>query len=332
MTFGLPTELNRISFNAQLREFENYRSYTGLEINYNKTEIMRIGSLTKTDAKIYSDFPLQWSDGPVKILGITFFPTSSETCKFNYEQALSKASNIAKMWKNRNLSLLGKILVINMLLIPQFLYKMQCLATPPQEIFNKFDQIVKEFIWKGKTHIAKDRLIQNLNNGGLKMMDLKMKDQSLKFAAFIKHANSDNTLCKHMLDKQTDFPLKAWMDGNLHPKEIKRDKKNSTTFLNDIIVNWSSLTFVEPKTGHEILEQPLWYNSNITAAKKTLIANRQTMNNMPKIRHLYIAKEKRWHTHVELTEKGNKLNYLEQLSLKAAIPKEWLRSLNMVKI
>ena len=62
-----------------------------------------------------------------------------------------------------------------------------------------------------------------------------------------------------------------------------------------------------------------------------MIANRQIMNNMPKIRHLYNAKEKRWHTHAELIEKNIKLNYLEQLSLKAAIPKEWLRSLNVVK-
>ena len=56
-------------------------------------------------------------------------------------------------------------------------------------------------------------------------MDLKMKDQSLKFAAFTKHANSGNMLCKHMLDKQTNFPLKAWTDGNLHPRETLQTRE-----------------------------------------------------------------------------------------------------------
>ena len=78
-----------------LKEFENY---TGVGVNYNKTKILRVRSLSETNAEFYSTLPLKWSDGTVQVLGILIANNITDTTKFNYEIALQKAKAVAKMW------------------------------------------------------------------------------------------------------------------------------------------------------------------------------------------------------------------------------------------
>ena len=46
------------SFTAVLQTFNNFYHCTGLKINYDKTEVMRLGSLQGSQAKLYSLLPL----------------------------------------------------------------------------------------------------------------------------------------------------------------------------------------------------------------------------------------------------------------------------------
>ena len=127
------TQFNEKSYKTQLHLFNEFGSNTGLKINYNKTEILRIGSLHHTNAMWYSDLPLKWSDGPVKILGLNVFPKLSQTCDVNYSNALAKSANILARWSNRDLSLIGKRHIVNTLVISQFLYLFQILPSPSME-------------------------------------------------------------------------------------------------------------------------------------------------------------------------------------------------------
>ena len=88
------TKYNKKSFNAQLAVFNEFEKVTGLCINYNKTEILRLGNLAKTDAKIYSRFPLVWSDGPVRILGLDATASLKEIININFERILNKIEGI----------------------------------------------------------------------------------------------------------------------------------------------------------------------------------------------------------------------------------------------
>ena len=185
------TKYDKGSFKAQMRIFKEYQAFTGLSINYNKTEVMRIGSLKYTDAKLYSDLPLKWSDGPVRILGLDIYSQTELTIKRNYESILNKAKTQFDTWRVRNLSLIGKmhgfqIHVANTLAIPQFQYVMQILPNIPDNILKDFNSALKHYLWDGgKTKIAHDRLIQNWENGGLKLIDLRTKDLSTKLVQFL---------------------------------------------------------------------------------------------------------------------------------------------------
>lgn len=85
------------SFQELMFKYAEFEDFAGLAINYDKTEIMRMGSICNLNARFYSHRPLQWSDGPVKILGVNIFSETQLTMKHNCSDALRKACNTFKM-------------------------------------------------------------------------------------------------------------------------------------------------------------------------------------------------------------------------------------------
>ena len=130
------TEFDQETYTQLLKEFDKFASCTGLTINYNKTEILRIGSLRNTDASFYSRLPLHWSDGPIKILGIQICTDREQMIKINYNEVLDKIGNIYKVWRTRALMPMGKIQVYNSLIASQVVYKMTCLTDPPEDFYK----------------------------------------------------------------------------------------------------------------------------------------------------------------------------------------------------
>ena len=84
------------------KELDDYARFTGLKINYDRTEIIQLGSLVYADAQFYSNFPLHWSDTPVKILGIYFWLDRRVMVELNYNKTLDKIKNICTLWGKRS--------------------------------------------------------------------------------------------------------------------------------------------------------------------------------------------------------------------------------------
>lgn len=57
-----PMLFDQNSLDAMMLELQDFEKAMGLAINYNKTEILRIGSLRNSDAQLYSDQALQWTN------------------------------------------------------------------------------------------------------------------------------------------------------------------------------------------------------------------------------------------------------------------------------
>ena len=84
------------------------------------------------------------------------------------------------MWKTRNLSIKGKITLLRSQALPLILFPCTVLFVP-DEIEKEVSTIFYDFIWPNqKFHVKKNVLIQNIENGGLKMPDISSMIKAIK--------------------------------------------------------------------------------------------------------------------------------------------------------
>ena len=156
------------NLNEVLQELEMFSHFSGLVINPEKTVVLKLGPFRDTDAKFYTLKKLFWSPAkPIKILGIQIYPDWNVMHYKNYTKTLEKVKDILNSWKNRSLTIIGKITVINTLISTLYIHKFLALPSPSSEFFCEFKRIINEYLWKGKCRIAYNRLIQDYDNLGL---------------------------------------------------------------------------------------------------------------------------------------------------------------------
>ena len=123
---------------------------------------------------------IKWTDKPVKTLGI-YFGHDKEKCeKLNWENKIEKINNLLLLWTKRNLTILGKILIIKSLIVPIFTY-VSSACVVPEKYRKEIDSKCFKFIWNNKPdNVKRNTVVGKLGNGGLKMIDVQSYFMSLK--------------------------------------------------------------------------------------------------------------------------------------------------------
>ena len=326
------SEFDEKSYCTTLRLFKSFEEFSGLAINYNKTEVLRIGSLRKSDAKFVSDLPIIWSEGPLKILGISIYPTISETAISNYETIMQSTKKIIDTWSVRDLTLYGKIQNCNTLLITQAIYKLQVLPSPPKEYIKQYKKMIREFIWNQKTpKISYDKMIQKHHNGGLALQDLAIKDQAIKaniyYEIIIQNATETNNNFLTKIVKRL-LPIKYQHHiTNLKVKDVQKLCIKKTSFWEDYLMAWSKFSFNVPTSQQDILEQPLSYNSNIKIDNKMLIENKLYTKGAVVVGDLLDKQNKIYDSNT--FTRTYSTDFLTYQRIKKAIPQVWQKNLSM---
>ena len=78
---------------------QKYQRILGLEVNYDKTALYRIGSLKKAKALLYTQQNIKWSD-KLNILGVEVNQEEAIMLQNNYEPLLMKTRGILNNWRN----------------------------------------------------------------------------------------------------------------------------------------------------------------------------------------------------------------------------------------
>ena len=96
---------------------DDFEVFSGLRLNKNKTEAMRLGRPNTNDTEVGN---IRWKDGKdtIKILGVYF---SNNICasnlEYNWNERIEKIIRLIKCWEKRNLSIIGKIQIIKTFLL-----------------------------------------------------------------------------------------------------------------------------------------------------------------------------------------------------------------------
>lgn len=210
------------SFTTSLKTLEFFSEVSGLRLNGKKTEAFWIGGKANSEEKLCPEIELKWIRGKVKTLGVWLSTDPVITMKENYNEKLTKLKATLGCWELRRLSLLGKITVLKSLIISQLVYILSPLPTD-QRVVNEVNNLCYNFLWDGKgDKIKRDTMISDYEQGGLKMVDVKIFSKALK-ATWIKRYLDQNNQAKWKLffDLQLqDLGGATFFRSNLNQKDL----------------------------------------------------------------------------------------------------------------
>ena len=243
----------------------------------------------------------------------------------NFNDTLRKASDILLAWSKRSLVLLGKILVINTLIVPLFTHRLMIVCTPQKMHFNNFRHLILRFLWEGKKpKIAYEKLIRSVDQGGLNLVDLELKDSALKTKWVQVCKYKAQTTMNELLKTLPIDPKLIW-DCNLSAKDIRRIFKPG--MVTDILLAWSKIHYRKPISSTDVMRQCLWFNSNIkNPSGKTLLIKMWAKIGLNFVNQIIDDNGLKPCSSL-IAEFGRKINILDYAAVVKAIPKAWLKTI-----
>ena len=317
-----------VSIKEILNVFEDFRSVSGLKLNKDKTVVMPMTEHTVGKQEIIN-LGLNWSEGPVNLLGIVLYRNLSETCNANYTSKLEKLKQVIYAWKHRKLTLMGKIVVLKSHILSQLIYVLSVLPSPSCSYVKEVEQIVFNFLWDGRNDKIKREIIYAPRDmGGLNMMHIPTQIKALKII-WVKRLMTGprhsgwRQLIDHQLCNKTDLIFSC----NLSLQDTLQTKLQVDRFWHDVLMSWCEFNF-EPQVecDETIIKQSLWFNSHLKQNNKVLFIQKLYSKGIFRIEHLLDTESNKFKflSQENIFEKyGVHINFLEYASLMHCIPKKW---------
>ena len=322
---GLFLEPDQRNWNNAFQVLESFQRQTGMRINYDKTSVYRLGAARSANAKFFSMRKLHWSDEPLTMLGVVISRNRTELIQLNFEPIFKKIESILNMWRQRDLSLFGRVLMINTLAMSLLTYKLAVLPPIPERYVKRYDKMVMDFIWKGgKAKIRKEIIYGSKEDGGAGLFDLKMKDIAMK-SQWVRKSN-ELELFKSLRDQALGVELGNFIwEVSLKEKDydIIFTKRN---FWTDFLKAWNRINRVNDQKREEVGKTFLWFNSNIRIQGHPIWYSNWVENGIYTVNDLRI--DDSFMTFEQFIEKyGVRENCLTFLGVINAIPREWKQKL-----
>ena len=124
-------------------ELNVFQKCTGMLINYEKTEVYRMGSIRDTNAMFYAGRKLNWTNDPIRILGFVISYDVDQLVELNIAPLISKSKAILARWQKRDLSLSGKVQIINSLVASMYVCRLAVLPTLNESTIKPLSKCLK---------------------------------------------------------------------------------------------------------------------------------------------------------------------------------------------
>lgn len=173
VVYILENPINSVNaLNNILLEFEKA---SGLKVNKDKTNLL-IKNMNKDSIKLLEQQSGYKESKKVRYLGINLTNRNTDLFHNNYEKVWNDIKNDLNRWEKIKLSLLGKISVTQMNVLPKLLFLFQ--AIPVLHSFKpleKWQNGIMKFIWNNrKARIKKKIMCDDKSRGGLGVPNLKV--------------------------------------------------------------------------------------------------------------------------------------------------------------
>ena len=139
---------NEKSATEMMKTFDKFSLFSGLNINA-KREIAGIGVKKGVKMALCGMDCIDLTEDVIKIFGIYFSYNKKLEQEKHFLNHFVKIQNILKLWKLRDLTIEGRIVVFKSLAISKLMH-LALVTEIPTTTINLLTKIQMEFIWKGK--------------------------------------------------------------------------------------------------------------------------------------------------------------------------------------
>ena len=251
--------------------FRSFELISGLKINIDKTELLEVGKQEQGVAAYFDHIGIK-KVSEAKILGVKISNDMYSATEDSYYSQVDKMKRILQIWRMRNMTPYGKIVLIKSQAISQLIYLMSVLPNAKSKIITTIENELFHFISDNKPDkIARKTIYSTYNEGGLNMPHIRTQCKALKIAWIKRLLAGDPKIGWRFLVfnslKINDRYIFYCNTNSVHTKELFR---NSNVFWYDVLEAWCSYNFFHPESLEEILSQSLWFNSYILIGKNVV--------------------------------------------------------------
>lgn len=152
-----------------------YEKASGARVNRDKSKGLFLGAWKdRTDAPL----GIEWNSKSLKLLGVEHAPQAPAV--LNWAPALDRVSSTLNGWSKRSLSLVGRVLVLNLLAMSKLWYVGTVYDMPTVHMKN-LQTMVCKFLWSGKKpRVSLQTCSLPKHKGGLGLVNIIAKLASLK--------------------------------------------------------------------------------------------------------------------------------------------------------
>ena len=160
------------------------------------------------------------------------------------------------------LTFLGRIQIVKSFIIPKVLSKATLIAVT-DDLIKEINMLIYRFIWKGNDKIKRSALINDIEEGGLRMLDIPsviLAQRVMLLKRFVDEENSSSwkTIFDYLLSPVGGkFILKCNFDIRKLPVYLP-------AFYKECLNAWSSLNVSPVHRYRDVIHQVIWNSKNIT--------------------------------------------------------------------
>ena len=156
------------------------------KVNFSNGEITGLCSLKGVLEAVCGLKSINLRTDTIKILGVHFSYNDTVKVQNDFLDTVKSIQQVLRFCNSRMLSLEGRIIICKTLTISKIVY-LAFLTVIPNSLIEELQKIQKTFIWhSSRQKISHKPLCNNLENGGLKHIDISSKIISLQCSSLQK--------------------------------------------------------------------------------------------------------------------------------------------------
>ena len=250
------------SIHEALNTVNEFSAVAGPKLNKDKVEGIWLGPFKEYMSNTYAG--IKWTNDAVRCLGI-YIGHDREKCRqMNWTNKLVKIKKLLRQWDRRNLTILGKVMIVKALALPLITYGANILR-PPDILVKELDRELKRFIGVKRHRLNAKCIIRQVEDGGIAFPDVECTFKALK-ARWIGRLLSKTCICTNTANYwygKLGFDLESITKCTFKSLNVFPILKKIPEFYQDILIAYNNCKTVKSVfscSKHEIVSDIIWGN------------------------------------------------------------------------